>query len=55
MKNGKADVILDTFYNIVDVLNSLEMGPVNDQTEVLQFNIRQNVNNRLQVYLPKER
>lgn len=55
MKNGKADVILDTFYNIVDVLNSLEMGPVNNQTEELQLNIRQNVNNRLQVYLPKER
>lgn len=55
MKKGKTDVILNAFYNIVNVLNSLEVGQVDHQTEELQTSIRQNVTNHLQDYFPKER
>ena len=55
IKNGKTDVILNAFYNIVDVLNSLETKQAYRQTDELQTNIRQNVTNRLQDYFPKER
>lgn len=53
MKNGKTDIILNAFHDIVKVLTSLETD--NHLVNDLQSNIRNNVNSRLQIYLPKER
>lgn len=55
IKNGKTEVILDTFTSIVDVLNSLESKRSNHITDELQMNIKQYINKYLDIYLPKER
>ncbi|WP_405101940.1 hypothetical protein [Oceanobacillus sp. FSL H7-0719] len=55
MKNGKTDVILDAFHDIIKVLTSLETQPNDHRVNELQTTIRQNVNNRLQNYLPAGR
>lgn len=55
MKNGKTDIILNAFVNIVNVLNSLGKEQANHQTNELQITIRQNVTQRLQDYFPIER
>ena len=55
VKNGKTEVILDTFTSIVDVLNSLESKRLNHITDELQMNIKRYVNKSLDVYLPRER
>lgn len=55
IKKGKTDDILKTFYNIVQVLISLEVEQENREVDELQTNIRQNVTHRLQDYLPNER
>lgn len=55
MKKGKTDTIFNAFDNIVNVLNSLEIGQRQNKTEELQTNIRQNVTSNLKDYFPKER
>lgn len=54
MKNGKTEVILEAFFNIVGVLNSFEAGQTHYRTDELQTSIRQNIIHRLHDYLPKE-
>lgn len=55
MKNGKTDIILATFDTIVDVLNALEKKTSSHITDELQMKIKQDVNNHVHIYLPKER
>lgn len=55
MKNGKTDVILHAFDDIVHVLNSLEVDDEECLTDGLQTNIKENVMNHLHNYFPKER
>lgn len=55
MKNGKTDVILEAFLNIVEVLNLLETEQTHHHTDELQTSIRQNIIHRLHDYLPKGR
>lgn len=55
MKQGKTQVILNAFYDIVKVLTSLEEGDRNRQADELQTNIRQDISNHLHDYFPKER
>lgn len=55
MKQGKTQVILNAFYNIIKVLDSLglqDSQPLNDK---LQENIRQNIRTHLPDYFPEER
>ncbi|MFB4473092.1 hypothetical protein ACDI16_09080 [Oceanobacillus caeni] len=54
MKKGKTQVILNTFYDIVNVLDSLEAHDKYHLTDKLQTTIRQHVLNHLQNYFPKE-
>ena len=53
MKNGKTPIILSTFQSIISVLSSLEMEKVENQTDELQKNIRQNITQRLHRFLPQ--
>lgn len=55
MKQGKTQVILHAFYDIVKVLDSLDTQDKHRLTDQLQTNIRQNVLNHLHDYFPKER
>lgn len=55
MKKGKAELILNTFHDIVNVLNSLEQNTADHQIATLQKNIRHEITNRLQEYFPWER
>ncbi len=55
MKNGKTDIILNAFHDIIKVLTSLETERANHSVTELQTNIRKNINSRLEIYLPKER
>ncbi|MHA6251166.1 hypothetical protein [Oceanobacillus sp. CAU 1775] len=55
MKNGKTDIIIEAFENIVQVLNGLETESTTNKVTELQASIKQNITNRLQDYLPIER
>ncbi|WP_040981150.1 hypothetical protein [Oceanobacillus jeddahense] len=55
MKQGKTHLILNAFYNIVKVLDSLGVQDRQAQTDKLQENIRQNIRKHLPDYFPKER
>ncbi|MFD1067846.1 hypothetical protein [Oceanobacillus locisalsi] len=55
MKQGKTQVILHTFYNIVKVLDSLGMHDKQRLTDELQTNMRQQIIKYLPDYFPKER
>lgn len=55
MKQGKTQVILHAFYDIVKVLDSLGMQDKQHLTDKLQTNIKQHVRNHLNEYFPKER
>jgi len=54
MKQGKTQVILTVFYDIVMVLDSLDTQDKHRLTDRLQTNIRQNVMNHLNDYFPIE-
>ncbi|MDX8046199.1 hypothetical protein SH601_09370 [Gracilibacillus sp. S3-1-1] len=53
MKQGKTQVILQAFHNIVELLDSLEVSAEYQLTDMLQKNIRYHVMNHLQDYFPK--
>ncbi|MCJ7841958.1 hypothetical protein MUB24_13820 [Lederbergia sp. NSJ-179] len=55
MKQGKTQVILHAFYDIVKVLDSLGMQDKQHLTDKLQTNIKQHIRNHLNDYFPKER
>ncbi len=55
MKQGKTQVILHAFYDIVKVLDSLGAQNKHNLTDKLQTNIKQHVRNHLTDYFPKER
>ncbi|WP_339228042.1 hypothetical protein NSQ77_20985 [Oceanobacillus sp. FSL K6-2867] len=55
MKQGKTKVILHTFYDLVQVLNSLSTRDEHRLTDKLQTSIQNNVINHLNDYFPKER
>ncbi|MBO0992971.1 hypothetical protein [Bacillus sp. SD088] len=55
MKQGKTQVILHAFYDIVKVLDSLGAQDKHQLTDKLQTNIKQHVKKHLNVYFPKER
>lgn len=55
MKQGKTHLILNAFYNIVKVLDSLDVQDWQAQTDKLQENIRQNIRTHLNDYFPEER
>ncbi|AOV07736.1 hypothetical protein [Sporosarcina ureilytica] len=54
IKNGKADMILNAFYDIAHVLESLEENDGEGQSNKLQTNIRKNIITRLHDYFPLE-
>ncbi|GIO22705.1 hypothetical protein [Oceanobacillus sp. J11TS1] len=55
IKQGKTHVILNTFYDIVKVLDSLDAQNKYRLIDQLQTNIRQHVIRHLNDYFPKER
>lgn len=55
MKNGKTEVILNTFNDIVQVLNSLEVSDGEGQTNELQDSMRKKITKHLHDYFPLER
>lgn len=55
MKNGKIEVILNTFNDIVHVLKSLEVSGEEGQNEELQANMRKKITKHLHDYFPLER
>ncbi|MCT1905312.1 hypothetical protein [Oceanobacillus sojae] len=55
MKQGKTHLILNAFYNIVKVLDSLGIQDWQVQTDKLQENIRQNIRTDLNDYFPEDR
>lgn len=55
MKNGKIELIINTFNDIVHVLESLETNKKEGKTDELQTNMRKKIINHLHAYFPPER
>lgn len=55
MKNGKIDVIMQSFYTFVDVLNTLDDTETSKNSSELERRIKQHINRNMQTYLPIER
>lgn len=55
MKNGKIDIIRQSFHTFVDVLNTLDSNASKEDAAEFEMNIQQHIKHNIQTYLPKER